>query len=201
MTPTNENIQSMAAILAAMNNATGDVPSDSASLSESISTPKGKVDSSLKNIMDSFRAATDGAVEQIAGNRTLELAYDTVRDEAGVRVGAWRIDVREESGMGKFYNVTHSMTGDPIINDLRLYEAALALVNGLNDGQTINSARSKMILEFENDYARALSDAVSFKSTAAITEGARHDIAEARYSEARRKAIVAKKAIAKLTDL
>ena len=198
MSTTPENIKSMAAILAAMNSATGDSPSNT-SLSDSVPSPK-TIDS-LHNIMESFRAATDNAVEKIAGNRTMELAYDTERDETGVRVGAWRIDVREEAHLGKFYNVTHSMTGDPIVNDLRLYEAALALVNGLNNGQTINSARSKIILEFENDYARALSDAVSFKSTASITEGARHDIAEARYSEARRKAIAAKKAIEKFSEL
>lgn len=225
-----QNIDSMASIIAAMNGATGDPVSGdvqplkkgrsetfssilenyNSALTENTPKPRqqddtGVVEPTLNSIMEGFRSATGAAAESVVGNKGLELAYLTTRDDHGVEVGSWRIDVREEARQGKFYNISHTRSGDTVINDLRLYEAALALVNGLNAGQALNSPRSKLVLEYENDYARALTDAVSFRTTMRLTEStgdaARHDVAEARYSEARRRAMTAKKSIEKLTEI
>lgn len=189
-----KGIESMAAIMAALNGAV-----DGGAEPNPLKSEKVGDDAHMGSILEAFRSATDDLVETSKTNSTVRTALATERVEGGVRVGSWKIDIREE-GYGKSYDVSHSMTGEPIASDLRLYEAALALVNALNEGETFTSSTVKIILELERDYSRALSDAISFSTRMKVTEGVQHDIAEARYSEAKRKALSAKKTISRLND-
>lgn len=167
-------------------------------VSESGSTPK--KDSSLNQILEAFKSATDEAIDDAAtsSNRDVQLAISTQPTDKGVRVGSWEIAVRVEEGFGKRYDICHTITKEPIASDLRLYDAAYGIVKALNEGETFTSSKIKTIIDLENDYARALSDAVNFASRMKITEGMKHDVAEARYGEARRQALSAKTAIQKL---
>ncbi len=210
---TPKNIESMAAIMAALNNVSeddgnyGDVTGTYADLSESYSDTyiappviPSVSDSLMPGILEAFRNATDDVIETSKSNIDVKRAIETERVTNGVRVGSWRISIREAEGHGKFYDIAHNLTDEPIASDLRLYEAALAIVNSLNEGETFTSTSIKLVLELERDYARALADAVAFSSRMKITEGVKHDILEARYSEAKRQALTAKKTIEKLTS-
>lgn len=201
MTISREQADAMGRLLAAMDEATGGVayPESEEGASAPVLTEK-KGDNALNGILESFRNATDDTLEEADGDHEFSLALETAPTKSGgVRMGSWEISVRQEEGFGKYYDVSHTMTKEPIASDLRLYEAAYGIVKALNEGETFTSPRVKAIVDLENDYARALSDAVNFASRMKITEGMKHDVAEARYGEARRQALTAKSAIEKLT--
>lgn len=187
-----KQVESMAAIMAAMNSAT-----ESDADGNPLKAQK-KVDPALGSIMEAFRKATDGVAEISEDYPELKTAITTERTRDGVNIGSWKITIREFAGEGKFYDITHKMTGDPVASDLRLYEAALGIVKALDNGETFTSPLIKSILEFENNYACALNNTLMFSHKMKITEGVQHDIAEARYSEYKRRAIAAKKTISNL---
>lgn len=203
MSVSRKDADAMGKLIAAMNAATGDGPAQAHSGSaEALNGPQASVkkgDAVLTSIMENFRAATDSLIESGEDNRDFQMDLTTNPTPTGVQIGSWEIAVRSEEGFGKYYDITHKITKEPIASDLRLYEAAYGIVKALNEGETFTSARVKAVLELERDYSRALSDAVSFASRMKITEGAQHDIAEARYGEARRQALTAKNSIEKLT--
>jgi hypothetical protein len=163
--------------------------------------PKTADTGSMSKIMEAFSSMSEDLVSHTDAYPELKKALVTEVTSTGTRVGSWKIDLRDVDGAGKFYDVVHALTNEPIASDLRLYEAALTLVNALNEGQGITSMKVKTILNIEGDYARALTDAVGFAARVKMTEGAQRDIAEARYSEAKRKAIQAKKALNAVNDL
>lgn len=198
MSVSREQADAMGALISAMNAATGDGEVGSKA-TPSVQSPASKGDACLSSIMEGFRNATDDALEGGNGNTDFAEALETEVTETGVRVGSWKIDVHKDEGFGKFYNISHTITNEPIASDLRLYEAAYGIVKALNEGETFTSGRVKAIVDLERDYARALADAVNFSSRMKITEGMKHDVAEARYSEARRQALAAKNAIKKLS--
>ncbi len=198
MSITPAHVNDMAKLIAAMNAGSGEGPEVTTPVLASSAPVR---DSAMANIMESFRRATEEIVETQTNYPELKDALVTEATETGARVGSWEISKREVPGMGKFYDVTHVLTREAIATDLRLYEAALALVEAFRDGETITSSQVKTILILEGDYARALSDAVGFAARIKITEGYGRILAESRYSESKRKALVAKKALAALTRL
>ena len=191
MTVDRKSVESMAAIMAAMNNALSDDP---------VAVPKTKTeDKQFAKILEAFRSATDDLIENNKDDDVFQDALNTQVSDTGVSIGGWEIAINEDVGQGKSYDVTHH--GESIASDLRLYDSAMALVNSLKEGENFTSSRVKAILEFDRDYARAFADAALFSKRMKITEGAQHDIAEARYGEARRQALVAHNAIKKLSGL
>jgi hypothetical protein len=185
-----KQIESMASIMAALNNATGDEPIDVSSRKVPTS------DKSMASIMEAFRSAVDNVV--MTNTPEVKLALETEKTSDGVSIGAWKITVRENAGSGNYYDIRHKDSEHVIAADLRLYEAAHAIVKLLDSGETFTSPIIKSVLDFENDYSRALSDALIFSQKSKLTEGAQHDIAQARLSESKRRATVAKMSIAKL---
>ncbi len=155
----------------------------------------------MGRIMSAFAAATDDVVASAENYPELKKALVTEATETGARIGSWEISSREVAGYGKCYDVNHAITHEPIARDLRLYEAALALVNAFNEGDTITSMRVKTILNVEDEYSRALTDAVQFASRMKVTEGSSHEVAEARYSRARERALMAKKSLTAINKL
>lgn len=190
MTVSREQAEAMGRFLSALNNATDE--------SAPISKATGKSeDSGLNQILEAFRSATDETIDHGKTNRDFNLAVHTEATPQGVRMGSWEISVRDED-FGKYYDICHSITKEPIASDLRLYDAAFGIVKALNEGQTFTCPTIKAIIDLEANYSRALSDAVNFSSRMKVTEGMKHDVAEARYGEARRQALTAKNAIRKL---
>ncbi len=110
----------------------------------------------------------------------------------------------EEGGSRKSFDVVRS--ADPaerIAEGLRLYETAVALVRLLNEGRAVNSAPVAQLLRDEQVYASALHDAVLFKRRIEDErKGPRRAVFEARYSEARDKAMQARNRLRKrVSDL
>jgi hypothetical protein len=155
----------------------------------------------MAKIMEAFSTATDDMVATSSTYPELKKALVTEATETGARVGSWEIVGRAVDGMGKFYNVSHAVTNEPIASDLRLYEAALALVNAFNEGDTITSMRVKTILNAEEEYSRALTDAVHFAGRVKVTEGSTRSVAEDRYAQAKHRALSAKKTLNGISKL
>jgi len=172
------------------------------------SSPSG-VDSSavsgMKDILSRFYAASDGAVRSalVEGKKDslLREAMDMEEIDAGIRIGAWEVHVREDANDRKSYDVRRG--DEKIASDLKLYEAALGIVRALNDGKYINSVEVRAILREEEEYAAALSDAILFKRRLASgTENAKKAIYEDRYDQARERALKAKDRLkARVADL
>lgn len=158
----------------------------------------------MRNLLERFHAATDGAARTavIEGKRDPLLREAMMMEEtsAGLRIGEWDVVVRENGGR-KLFDVVKD--GDRIAADLTLYEAALGIVRALNAGKFINGTEVRSILMDEQDYAQSLHDAILFKKR--LTESrdsSKRDIHEARYGEARRRAIQARERIkARVADL
>lgn len=207
VTPSQAN--AMGKLMAAMAAAENTSPRPTTTISKSApvvarsAAPVTADSAAMAKIMEAFSAVADGIVADADTGHYPELtkALVTEATATGARVGSWEIEGHKVDGMGKFYDVRHVTTGEPIATDLRLYEAALGLVNALNEGETITSSRVKGIISIEEEYSRNLADAVGYASRMKVTEGHTHDVAEARYSEAKRRALTAKKQLSAFTGL
>jgi hypothetical protein len=153
----------------------------------------------MKNIMLLFQNAGQTVGETLAEDARMSRPFrDALITEAtprGARVGAWEIQVHE-SGKSKSYDLLHSDTGDVIARDLRLYEAAQALTEALNDGESITGPTIRDILRIEEDYSRNLQDAIQFRHAGRIAESKgdmrKAAICEDRYGAARQRALTAR---------
>jgi hypothetical protein len=197
MTGVNEGQKkAMAAIMAAMNSATGDAP-QSAGASSSVTAAGYDAGSdeakkaAMGNIMKKFREATENVRETAQTDDALMEAFCTERTNTGVRISEWEIVITENDGRsGKFYHVVRDDIN--LATDLRLYEAALLLTQELNRGASITSEKVREILRLEEEFAKNLEDASRYARVIRSSSGQKKHIAEARYSDARAKAISAK---------
>lgn len=198
---TQKHVQDMARLVAAMNAASEDnFVTEAAEYSASPDTnniPVSSVvtDTKMGDILAAFNRVTEGIIETADTQTELAKALVTETTDRGVKIGSWEIEVYS-ADVGKAYNVIHTMTGEPIVSDLRLYEAAHALVDMLNDGKTFASESVRSLLNFEREYTKYLMDAVQHANLAKNSENAsRKMIAEHRYSESKRQALMAKNSI------
>ena len=188
-----EHIEDMGRLIAAMNRAAESEPVPQDNRSETIK-PVGD----MAMILEAFRNATDEMAEQASTNTTLRAALETESTDNGARVGSWLIEKREITGSkGYTYDIVHVITKEPVATSLRLYEAALGLVNELNAGQPLTTRKCRDILFWEDEYTKAIMEARQFKRKMTLTEGAAYDIAEARFTDMRSRAMKAKNAIEK----
>lgn len=152
-----------------------------------------KVDA-MKAIMNAFKGATANIREDAQTDHYLMEALQTERTETGVRISEWEIVIKESEGRsGKFYDVVHDEI--VIASDLRLYEAALLLTQELNKGASITSNKVKEILSLEEDFSKNLEDASRYARIMKTATGEKAMIAEARFSDAKAKALRAKEEI------
>jgi hypothetical protein len=196
--------KAMGDILAAMNRALSDTPTTSVTEgAEPRPNPVQTVPDSdaakvaaMSEIMSRFREATNTIRDDAHEDDTLMEALQTERTDSGVRISEWEIAVRESDvRAGKFYDITNTTTGNEIATNLRLYEAALLLTQELNRGESITSPMVREILRLEEEFSKNLEDAARYARVAKSASGNKKVIAEARYSDARSKAISAKKQI------
>lgn len=154
----------------------------------------------MGDIMKMFREATDNVRETAQNDHYLMEALQTHKTDTGVRIAEWEIEISEVAGRpGKFYDITHTSTGSRLASDLRLYEAALLLTKELNKGESITGPRIRQILKLEEEFAKNLEDAGRYARIGKTATGDKKVIAEARYSDAKAKAISAKEQIKRIS--
>lgn len=158
----------------------------------------------MKAILEGFTQATESAVYSSTSqhDRTLKEAMVTFETDRGTQVGSWEI-VKKEDESG--FDVVHAQSGDIIAENLCVYEAAYALVKNFNLGVTINSKIVREILDLEDEYARNRTEAARQRQrTKRLYESgdnARGDIAQARFDEAKRRAVHARSKLSKLAGM
>ena len=142
----------------------------------------------MKTILEKFHAAAGDLITDDANDAELREALLTESIKDGVRIGIWEIH-SHYSGKRRLYDVVGG-GGDVIARDLMLYEAARRLVSILNDGGHLNCREAIEVLRTEQDYASAIHDMVLFRhQMTKYPESPRAPIFEARYSEAKRRAL------------
>lgn len=150
----------------------------------------------MKAILQRFNQGASSSVQRIQesndADRGFEAALKTEKTKTGVKVGSWEIKVYEDQG-NKTYDVCHVQTNEPIARDLTLYETALSITKLLNKHVSINSPQVREVLELEESYSRARTDAALFKrKTRRMNESDNQfeaHVADDRYQEARAVAI------------
>ncbi len=159
--------------------------------------PSPSSDKVMASILNNFRAAT---ADDAPTHSRSELATALVTEATtnGVRIGSWEIDV-QSGDVGKYYQIIHTITREPIASDLRLYDAARAIASALNEGKTFTSPEIRKIIAAESEYSKHLMDAVQHaKVMKNPTSESRRMIAESRYNESRHNALKAKNKISKM---
>lgn len=138
-------------------------------------------------------------------DHSLQEALVTESVPEGVKIGIYQIQQHQDptrvAGQ-QYFSVVNRSTGDTIANEISLYEAAHALVKLLNQGQFVNSASVRALLESEATYTSQKIDAVRYHRhmRAAERKGdeARAQLMETRKQSSMDKAMQAKMQVRKL---
>lgn len=145
----------------------------------------------MKKILQAFYSVGDTAINDGMEIKEVRDAYQTEKTPTGIKIGNWFVDCIHESKSKKIYNIREEMTNINVFSDLSLYEAALAIVEQLRNGNDENSSVVKHILSLENDYSKYLNDAIIYGQilrSKTINE-TRRMIIEDKYEAAKYKAI------------
>ena len=154
----------------------------------------------MKTILERFHAATDHVITEATYDHELREALVTESTASGARIGSWEIQVHL-SGQHKLYDVVNVINGEALAVDLLLYEAARGLVRILNEGGRINSGEAIELLRAEQEYGSRVHDMVLYKHR--LTKNAtspRRTVFEARYGDAKRRAILARERVCRLAE-
>jgi hypothetical protein len=143
-------------------------------------------------LIESIEDVSTRVSHEARHDRELRAALMTERTDDGARIGDWQIRVRED-GKRKFYNVVQTATNICIAEDLLLYDAACGLIRILNEGGRLNSKEAVSLLRAEQDYAGALNNAIVYKHyLVKHPNDKRAAVFEARYSDAKQRALTAR---------
>lgn len=116
----------------------------------------------------------------------------------GVQIGNFAVfPVPNSSGKNR-YDVANMATGQKLVGDIQLIEAANGIVKLMNKGHSFYSPQIKQILEFEEKYAKHYADALSFKRKA--KEAGKDAILETRFEEAKNCAQAVKENLSKFCN-
>ena len=154
----------------------------------------------MKTILERFHAAADHVIMEAPYDRELRDALVTEATDVGTRVGSWEIRMHQ-NGKRKLYDVVNIVSGDPLATDLLLYEAAHGLVRMLNNGGRINSGTAIELLRAEQEYGSRVQDMVVYRHRLTNSpNGSRHVVMEARYGDAKRRAVTARERVCRLAN-
>ena len=164
--------------------------------------------SEMKRILEAFNGNQQNPTKRLTDraviDRELREALVTEETSDGVRIGNWKIHVKESDTGLKFFDVTNKTTNEAIAIDLTLYDAAHGIAKALNEGEGINSRRIRAILQAESDYSHYRQDAATFKRKIGIAERAGNEqksaIMEDRFSDSLYKAKLAREKVVKLAN-
>lgn len=180
---------------------------ESIPLREVPATPKNKLlegkrlDESMKDIIGRFNSMIEETIkpilmeEHVSGE--LELAVKTKPTEKGVQIGDWEITKLEENGFLS-YDISSVETKKTILEDIKTYVAANAIVRLLNLGEPINGEQIKKFLRLDEDFDINYQDALRYKRKFKKTG---EEIYEHRYQNCKGKALQLKETIKKNLDM
>jgi hypothetical protein len=130
--------------------------------------------SAMADVLKKLNSITDDVAEEMvlesSRNTEVRTAITTSVNETGVKVGAYQIEVLEDTGRmaGKqYYNIKHIRSGDTIAEQITLYETALSAVKLLNQGFYVNNIKISKLFEYDTLYASHKVDALSYKRKSA----------------------------------
>jgi hypothetical protein len=188
-------VNQMAKFIAAMNSSGG-----GDSKTTNAAPPADGAVAAMKTILEKFHSAADNVVTDASYDRPLREALVTEATSTGARVGSWEIRVNQE-GHYKQYEVVNVVSGEPLASNLLLYEAAHGLVRILNEDGRINSVDAIALLRAEQEYGARVHDMVLYRHR--LDKAAPNDprlmVFEARYSDAKRRAMTAREQVRKLS--
>lgn len=174
-----------------------------APVSEAVSRPSpimGEGIAEMKSILERFYTATERVISEQEYDQPLREALATERTSTGARIGSWEIRLNE-SGKRTLYDVVNVLSGEALASDLLLYEAAYGLVRILNNGGKINSREALDLMRAERDYAGSVHDMALFKHRLIHNpDSPRVHVFEARYGDAKRRALSARDRVSDLAD-
>ncbi len=153
----------------------------------------------MSKILQQLDASTKQIVTEHKNDPDMNFAMNIKKDQAdnSVAISEYRIvPVKGNlSGFAKtFYNITNS--DGVLYENLGLYESAMGIVKHLL--YTKKEFKVQNILDQDSAYLGYLSEAMGYKKRlSTLTEGVAHDVASAKYSNAREKMSAAKNKILK----
>lgn len=154
----------------------------------------------MKVILERFHAAADNIITEAPIDRELREALITEPTTQGARIGPWEIRARTLR-THKLYDVVNILNNQPLASDLMLYEAAHGLVRMLNEGGRINSPAAIELLRAEQEYGQLVHDMVLYKHRLTKQPNSpRRPIFEARYGDAKRRALLARERVHRLAE-
>jgi hypothetical protein len=154
----------------------------------------------MKLVLERFHAAADHVVTEAPDDRELREALMTEVTERGARIGSWEIRVHA-AGQHKLYDVVNVLNGESLAADLLLYEAARGLVRILNEGGRINANDAIELLRAEQEYNSRVQDMVLYKHRMTHNpRSSRLAVFEDRYTDARRRAVLARERVMRLSE-
>lgn len=196
-------VDQMGKFMAALNGMSVPDESIATPMTETVSRPAPIMSegaSEMKSILERFYTVTDRVISEQNYDLPLREALATERTASGARIGSWEIRLNE-SGKRTLYDVVNVVSGDSLASDLLLYEAAYGLVRILNNGGKINSPDAIDLLRAEQDYAGSVHDMALFKHRLINNpESPRLHVFEARYGDAKRRALSARDRVCHLAD-
>jgi hypothetical protein len=162
--------------------------------------PSGEGVAEMKAILERFHAAADNIIAEAPIDREFREALVTEPTAHGARIGPWEIRARTLR-THKMYDVVNVLNNQPLASDLLLYEAAHGLVRILNEGGRINSPAAIELLNAEQEYGQLVQDMVLYKHRLTKQPNSpRRPIFEARYGDAKRRAILARERVQRLAE-
>lgn len=166
--------------------------------SVALSSVDGKED--MKRILTVFHKTTNDVFRDAKYERELREAMMTESIPNGARIGDWEIRTITVNGR-KFYNIGAVGEDRLVVAELSLFEAAQGIVRILNNGGRLNNKEAMQLLTLENEYSRAVEDAIRFKSRMMSNPNdSRVKVFEDRYSEAKYRALSSKEKILKIVN-
>jgi hypothetical protein len=156
----------------------------------------------LKKLKSNVDTAAQGIVTESKKNPDLGFAVEAQRtDERSVSVSRYTIQAEEKTlteGLSKnFYNVVDTQTNEIVAADLGLFESAMGVVKHLL--YTNKVAAVDKIINLDSVYLSAMTEAYAYKKRMSRLDEstATHDVAAAKYSQAKQKLASAKMRILK----
>jgi len=154
----------------------------------------------MRTILERFHSVAGIIIDEAPSDRDIRDSLNMELTDTGASYGNWEIVVKK-NGKRSLYDVIHTESRDRIASDLMLYEAAIGVVRHLNEDGCINSKDLLEMLRYEQEYAASINDMVVYRHHLAKSPGSpRRPIYEDRYGAAKRKAILCRDQVFRLSE-
>ena len=156
----------------------------------------------MANVLKKLNDVTSQVMAESRTNPQLAEAVQTSKVNNTVKVGSYRIMIKEDEQRlaGKqYYSIYFNQPNNVIADDITLYETALSIVKLLNSGKFVNSTIVRRLFDADNRYTSNKTDAIRFRihsrSAQKDMDFEKSDLFENRYQVSVNNAMQAKKEI------